>query len=173
MGAEFTKTAHLSSREWLITVALGVIALPLGVFMRFIPVKVRVPTTRAPAALVLRVCFSYIVLQTSAVYVNPAKKSFQGGLLWRLFAPRPFLRILACELRLREELISIQHPQQATPRKILVYAHNKIFLGGVRIPSLQEAVCRLCVGGGGESSTDRFYSYSYSYREEQPVFCMT
>lgn len=40
MGAEFTKTAHLSSREWLITVALGAIALPLGVFMRFIPVKV-------------------------------------------------------------------------------------------------------------------------------------
>eukprot|EP00903_Cladosiphon_okamuranus_P006006 g5926.t1 len=39
MGAEFTKTAHLSSREWLITVALGAIALPLGVFMRFIPVK--------------------------------------------------------------------------------------------------------------------------------------
>ncbi|CAM9967053.1 unnamed protein product [Hapterophycus canaliculatus] len=40
MGSEFTKTAHLSSREWLITVALGFIALPLGVVMRFIPVKV-------------------------------------------------------------------------------------------------------------------------------------
>lgn len=40
MGSEFTKTAHLSTNEWLITVALGAIALPLGVFMRFIPVKV-------------------------------------------------------------------------------------------------------------------------------------
>ncbi|CAN0545050.1 unnamed protein product [Ectocarpus sp. 12 AP-2014] len=38
-GAEFTKTAHLSSKEWLISVALGAIALPLGVLMRFIPVK--------------------------------------------------------------------------------------------------------------------------------------
>lgn len=52
MGSEFTKTAHLSTREWLITVALGSITIPLGVAMRFIPVKVgsrlSLPPLQAP-----------------------------------------------------------------------------------------------------------------------------
>ncbi|CAM9787257.1 unnamed protein product, partial [Discosporangium mesarthrocarpum] len=43
-GGDFTKTTGLNSTEWIITAALGAIALPLGVLMRFIPVKVR----RAP-----------------------------------------------------------------------------------------------------------------------------
>ncbi|CAM9679931.1 unnamed protein product [Ascophyllum nodosum] len=38
-GDEFTKTAPLTVRQWLITVALGAVALPLGFLMRFIPVK--------------------------------------------------------------------------------------------------------------------------------------
>lgn len=40
-GDEFTETAPLTLRQWAISIALGVIALPLGVLMRFIPVKVR------------------------------------------------------------------------------------------------------------------------------------
>lgn len=44
-GADFTKTAPLSVREWLISAALGAIALPLGALMRFIPVKVRLSRT--------------------------------------------------------------------------------------------------------------------------------
>lgn len=40
VGGEFTETAPLDLRQWLITMALGAIAIPLGVLMRFIPVKV-------------------------------------------------------------------------------------------------------------------------------------
>ncbi len=39
VGGEFLKTQPLSINEWLITIALGAIGLPLGVLMRFIPVK--------------------------------------------------------------------------------------------------------------------------------------
>lgn len=39
LGAEFTKTAHLSPTQWLISAALGVITIPLGILMRFIPVQ--------------------------------------------------------------------------------------------------------------------------------------
>ena len=38
VGGEFVKTVHLTPAQWLITVALGAIGLPLGVLMRFIPV---------------------------------------------------------------------------------------------------------------------------------------
>jgi magnesium-transporting ATPase (P-type) len=36
-GDEFVKTAPLTADEWLITVGLGAIGLPIGVLMRFIP----------------------------------------------------------------------------------------------------------------------------------------
>jgi magnesium-transporting ATPase (P-type) len=39
VGGEFVKTSHLTWQQWLITVALGAIGLPIGVLMRFIPVK--------------------------------------------------------------------------------------------------------------------------------------
>ena len=39
VGGEFTKTTGLSWELWLWSIALGLIALPLGVLMRFIPVK--------------------------------------------------------------------------------------------------------------------------------------
>jgi magnesium-transporting ATPase (P-type) len=38
LGGPFTKTTGLSLDEWLITVALGMVALPIGVLMRYIPV---------------------------------------------------------------------------------------------------------------------------------------
>lgn len=38
VGGEFTKTSPLTLYQWLVTIALGAIALPLGVLMRFIPV---------------------------------------------------------------------------------------------------------------------------------------
>ncbi|KAG5188374.1 hypothetical protein JKP88DRAFT_304841 [Tribonema minus] len=41
VGGEFTKTAGLTAEQWLITSALGLIAFPLGVLMRFIPVGER------------------------------------------------------------------------------------------------------------------------------------
>ena len=39
VGGAFVKTTHLTVSQWLITIALGAIGLPVGVFMRFIPVK--------------------------------------------------------------------------------------------------------------------------------------
>lgn len=38
VGDEFVKTAPLTWDQWLVTVALGAIGLPIGVLMRFIPV---------------------------------------------------------------------------------------------------------------------------------------
>ena len=39
IGGEFVKTSPLTWEQWLITVALGAIGLPVGVLMRFIPVE--------------------------------------------------------------------------------------------------------------------------------------
>mmetsp|Transcript_89230 Transcript_89230/g.174617 ORF Transcript_89230/g.174617 Transcript_89230/m.174617 type:complete len:1113 (+) Transcript_89230:110-3448(+) len=39
VGGEFVKTTPLTWDQWLVTVALGAIGLPVGVLMRFIPVK--------------------------------------------------------------------------------------------------------------------------------------
>ena len=39
VGGEFVKTSPLTWEQWLITVALGAIGLPVGVLMRFIPVE--------------------------------------------------------------------------------------------------------------------------------------
>ena len=39
VGGEFLKTSPLNLEQWLITIALGAIGLPLGVVMRWIPVK--------------------------------------------------------------------------------------------------------------------------------------
>jgi len=39
LGGEFLKTSPLTLNQWLITIALGAIGLPIGVLMRFIPVK--------------------------------------------------------------------------------------------------------------------------------------
>eukprot|EP01029_Cantina_marsupialis_P021350 TRINITY_DN50_c0_g3_i1.p1 TRINITY_DN50_c0_g3~~TRINITY_DN50_c0_g3_i1.p1 ORF type:complete len:819 (+),score=338.21 TRINITY_DN50_c0_g3_i1:149-2605(+) len=38
-GGDFTKTAPLTGEQWLITVGLGFVSLPLGFLMRLIPVK--------------------------------------------------------------------------------------------------------------------------------------
>jgi Ca2+-transporting ATPase len=38
-GSNFTRTTALTGHQWLATVLLGAIALPVGVAMRFIPVK--------------------------------------------------------------------------------------------------------------------------------------
>ena len=38
-GGEFLKTSPLTLYQWLITIALGAIGLPIGVLMRYIPVK--------------------------------------------------------------------------------------------------------------------------------------
>jgi magnesium-transporting ATPase (P-type) len=38
-GGEFLKTSPLTSVQWLVTIALGAITFPVGVLMRFIPVK--------------------------------------------------------------------------------------------------------------------------------------
>lgn len=37
VGGEFTKTSPLDLNQWLITIALGFIGVPLGILMRFIP----------------------------------------------------------------------------------------------------------------------------------------
>jgi magnesium-transporting ATPase (P-type) len=39
VGGEFVKTTPLNINQWLITIALGAIGLPVGVMMRFIPVE--------------------------------------------------------------------------------------------------------------------------------------
>ena len=39
VGGDFVQTSPLNVYQWLITVALGALGLPLGVLMRFIPVK--------------------------------------------------------------------------------------------------------------------------------------
>jgi magnesium-transporting ATPase (P-type) len=39
LGGEFLKTSPLNMSQWLITIALGAIGLPIGVLMRYIPVK--------------------------------------------------------------------------------------------------------------------------------------
>jgi magnesium-transporting ATPase (P-type) len=39
VGGEFTKTAGLTPKQWLISSALGFITVPVGILMRFIPVK--------------------------------------------------------------------------------------------------------------------------------------
>jgi magnesium-transporting ATPase (P-type) len=39
VGGEFVKTTPLTPAQWLITIALGAISLPIGFLMRFIPVK--------------------------------------------------------------------------------------------------------------------------------------
>ena len=38
-GGEFTRTSPLTADEWLETVAFGLISLPIGFLMRFIPVS--------------------------------------------------------------------------------------------------------------------------------------
>jgi P-type Ca2+ transporter type 2C len=38
-GGEFMKTSPLTVEQWFITIALGAISLPIGILMRFIPVK--------------------------------------------------------------------------------------------------------------------------------------
>jgi Ca2+-transporting ATPase len=38
VGGDFVKTTPLTINQWLITIALGAIGLPVGVMMRFIPV---------------------------------------------------------------------------------------------------------------------------------------
>lgn len=38
VGGDFVKTSHLTLTQWLITIALGAIGLPVGVMMRWIPV---------------------------------------------------------------------------------------------------------------------------------------
>ena len=40
-GGKYTKCSGLSGNHWMITVLLGAISLPLGVLMRWIPVKDR------------------------------------------------------------------------------------------------------------------------------------
>ena len=39
VGGEFVKTSPLTMSQWLVTIGLGAIGLPVGVLMRFIPVK--------------------------------------------------------------------------------------------------------------------------------------
>ena len=39
VGGEFTRTTGLTFNQWLITIGLGAISLPIGILMRFIPVK--------------------------------------------------------------------------------------------------------------------------------------
>ena len=39
LGGEFLKTSPLTIYQWLITIALGAIGLPIGILMRWIPVK--------------------------------------------------------------------------------------------------------------------------------------
>jgi len=39
VGGEYTSTGHLNLSQWLITIALGALSIPVGVLMRFIPVK--------------------------------------------------------------------------------------------------------------------------------------
>jgi len=39
VGGEFVKTSHLNLNQWLITIGLGAIGLPVGFLMRFIPIK--------------------------------------------------------------------------------------------------------------------------------------
>lgn len=39
LGGEFVKTAPLTIFQWLITIALGAIGLPIGMLMRFIPIE--------------------------------------------------------------------------------------------------------------------------------------
>lgn len=39
VGGEFLKTSPLTISQWLITVALGAIGVPVGMLMRLIPVK--------------------------------------------------------------------------------------------------------------------------------------
>jgi len=39
LGGEFVKTSHLTMYQWLVTIGLGAIGLPVGVLMRFIPVS--------------------------------------------------------------------------------------------------------------------------------------
>ena len=39
IGGDFTRTTWLNMNEWLITVALALITFPVGVIMRFLPVK--------------------------------------------------------------------------------------------------------------------------------------
>jgi Ca2+-transporting ATPase len=39
VGGEFLKTSPLTLSQWLITIALGAIGLPIGMLMRWIPVK--------------------------------------------------------------------------------------------------------------------------------------
>jgi hypothetical protein len=39
VGGTFVKTTSLTLNQWLITIALGAIGLPVGMLMRFIPVK--------------------------------------------------------------------------------------------------------------------------------------
>lgn len=39
IGGDFVKTSHLTLIQWLVTIALGAIGLPVGVMMRWIPVS--------------------------------------------------------------------------------------------------------------------------------------
>ena len=39
VGGTFVKTTSLTINQWLVTIALGAIGLPVGMLMRFIPVK--------------------------------------------------------------------------------------------------------------------------------------
>ena len=39
LGGDFVRTSPLTINQWLITIGLGALGLPIGVLMRFIPVK--------------------------------------------------------------------------------------------------------------------------------------
>ena len=39
VGGAFLKTSPLSMQQWLITIGLGALAVPVGILMRFIPVE--------------------------------------------------------------------------------------------------------------------------------------
>lgn len=39
VGSDFTKTSPLTINQWLVSSALGFCAVPVGILMRFIPIK--------------------------------------------------------------------------------------------------------------------------------------
>jgi Ca2+-transporting ATPase len=39
VGGEFMQTSPLTASQWLITIGLGFISIPVGILMRFIPVE--------------------------------------------------------------------------------------------------------------------------------------
>ena len=39
VGGDFVRTSPLTLNQWLITIGLGALGIPVGIFMRFIPIK--------------------------------------------------------------------------------------------------------------------------------------